>query len=147
MGGVAGRVRGLRLAGGLVFAAGQALYASRVVPVPDYLWIWLPAQIVTGMGIGMALPGLGAGSVASLTPRNFAMGGAINNALRQFGGAVGAALAVVLVGSPAAQFRDFQIAFCVIAGLGLLTAILSLRSRPVEAKPLAEAHAPGATAR
>ena len=115
--------------GGVVFAIGQSLYAVRVLPQADYLWIWLPAQIVTGLGIGMVFPGVGAGSVLTLTARNFAMGGGINNALRQIGGAIGAALAITLIGKPDATFHDFQVTFSIIAGLGLLTAMLSIPSR------------------
>lgn len=115
--------------GAMVFSLGQCLYALRVSPTADYLWIWLPAQLVTGMGIGMVFPGLGAGSVSALSARNFAMGSGINNALRQFGGAIGAALAVTLVGQTGVAFQEFQKTFSIIAGFGFLTAFLSILSR------------------
>jgi hypothetical protein len=57
------------------------------------------------------------------------MGGGINNALRQIGGAIGAALAITLIGKPDAAFHDFQVTFSIIAGLGLLTAMLSIPTR------------------
>ncbi len=64
----------------------------------------------------------------------------MNNAMRQFGGAAGAALAVALVGRGGASLLQFQQLYAVLSGLGLLTALLCLpvqtRSSAAVAEPV-----------
>ena len=92
---LAGRVRRASLAG-LVW------YATRVGLQPDYLGVWLPATLVTGLGIGLTFPVLSAAAVSSLHPERFAVGSAVNQTARQVGGALGVALLVVILGTPSA---------------------------------------------
>jgi hypothetical protein len=62
----------------------------------------------------------------------------VNNAMRQFGGAAGAALAVALVGRAGASLQQFQHLYGVLSGLGLMTALLCL---PVQTRMTAVAAA------
>jgi len=132
---LSGRIghRPLLLAGAALYALAQAWLAWRAAPAPDYLGVWLPAQLIGGIAVGLILPGLSGAAVARLPATRFAVGGAVNNALRQLGGAVGAALTIALVGRSGAELSQFQTLFALLAGLGLLTALLSL---PVDTRPI-----------
>ncbi len=83
-----------------MFVAGLAWYATRVGLRPDYLAVWLPATLITGLGIGLTFPVLSAAAVSSLHPERFAVGSAVNQTARQVGGAFGVALLVVILGTP-----------------------------------------------
>jgi EmrB/QacA subfamily drug resistance transporter len=118
--------------GCVVNAAGQALWLAQLQPHPAYLTHLLPAQLLGGMGVGLAIPSLlGAGS-ASLPPARFGTGSGILNMARQIGTVLGvAALVAVLAhasaSDPMAPYRHgllLIIAFFLAAGLiaaGLLT--------------------------
>ena len=87
------------------------MYAlGRGVP-QDFADIWLPATLVTGLGIGLTFPVLSAAAVSSLHPDRFAVGSAVNQTARQVGGALGVALLVVILGAPStpvAALTDFR---------------------------------------
>lgn len=131
---LAGRIghRPLLVVGGVLYAAAQASLSLRIGSAPDYLMTWLPAQLLGGVAIGLVLPALSGAAVANLGPTRFGVGGGVNNALRQMGGAAGAALAVALIGSAGAALSQFQLLYAVLSGLGLLTALLCL---PVQTRP------------
>ena len=93
--------RRVLLVGFVVFVAGLTWYATRVGLQPDYLAVWLPATLITGLGIGLTFPVLSAAAVSSLHPERFAVGSAVNQTARQVGGAFGVALLVVILGAPA----------------------------------------------
>jgi EmrB/QacA subfamily drug resistance transporter len=103
--------RPVLLAGAACFAGGLAWYATRVGLHPEYLAQWLPATLVTGLGIGLTFPVLSAAAVSSLHPDRFAVGSAVNQTARQVGGALGVALLVVILGAPStpvAALTDFR---------------------------------------
>jgi MFS family permease len=135
---LAGRIghRPLLVVGGVLYAVTQAWLSLSIGKAPDYLSIWLPAQLLTGTAIGLVLPALSGAAVANLGPTRFGVGGGVNNAMRQFGGAAGAALAVALVGHAGASLQQFQYLYALLGGLGLLTALLSL---PVQTRMTAVA--------
>ena len=85
---VAARVgfRPVLLAGTACFAGGLVWYATRIGPHPSYLAHWLPATLITGLGIGLTFPVLSAAAVSSLHPERFAVGSAVNQTARQVGG-------------------------------------------------------------
>ncbi len=128
---LAGR-RGFRpvlVVGFAVFAAGLSLYAIRVGVHPDYTGVWLPATLVSGLGIGLTFPVLGAAAVASLDSTRFAVGSAVNQTSRQIGGALGVAVLVAIVGptrSPIAALGHFQRLWGFAAGMALLAGAMSL---------------------
>jgi len=92
--------RRVLLVGTACFAGGLVWYATRVGVEPAYLATWLPATLITGLGIGLTFPVLSAAAVSSLHPERFAVGSAVNQTARQVGGAVGVALLVVILGTP-----------------------------------------------
>jgi EmrB/QacA subfamily drug resistance transporter len=103
--------RRVLLAGFAVFAAGLGWYATRIGLEPEYLAGWLPATLITGLGIGLTFPVLGAAAVSSLHASRFAVGSAVNQTARQVGGALGVAVLVAILGtmsSPAAALEHFR---------------------------------------
>jgi hypothetical protein len=63
-----------------------------------YVMVWLPGLMLVGVGIGLAFPVLGAAAVSNLPADRFAVGSAINQTCRQFGGALGVAALVAVLG-------------------------------------------------
>jgi EmrB/QacA subfamily drug resistance transporter len=137
---LAGRIghRPMLVGGSVLYAVAQLWVGWRLGSQPDYLGVWLPAQILGGAAVGLVLPALSGAAVAHLGPTRFGVGGGVNNALRQLGGAIGAALTVALVGRAGATWAQFQTVYLLLAGLGLLTAVLCLpvRTRPAAAVTL-----------
>jgi EmrB/QacA subfamily drug resistance transporter len=128
--------RGFRpvlVAGFAVFALGLSLYALRVGTHPDYLGRWLPATLVSGLGIGLTFPVLGAAAVGSLHQNRFAVGSAVNQTSRQVGGALGVAVLVVIVGpttSSLVALSHFRHLWEFAAGMAVLAGITSLLLPP-----------------
>jgi EmrB/QacA subfamily drug resistance transporter len=94
-----GRVAAL---GCLVNAAAQGLWLLLMQASPAYTTHLLPAQLLGGAGVGLAIPSLlGAGS-AGLTPARLATGSGILNTARQVGTVLGVAglVAVLVAGGP-----------------------------------------------
>jgi len=128
--------RRVLLAGFVVFVSGLVWYATRVGLRPDYVGIWLPATLITGLGIGLTFPVLSAAAVSSLHPERFAVGSAVNQTARQVGGAFGVALLVVILGAPtgaATALASFHHLWWYCAGMaalaGLLCALLAPNRR------------------
>lgn len=125
---LAGRTgqRPLLICGGVLYAAAQGLLAWRVGSDTAYLAVWLPSQVLTGIAIGLVLPALSAAAVAGLPPARFGIGSGVSNALRQMGGAIGAAVAIGLVGRASASLDAFRVLFGLLAASGLAVALLAL---------------------
>jgi MFS family permease len=118
--------RAVIVSGALVFAGVQLLLGTQATETPSYLAFWLPLQIIGGAAIGLLLVGLSGAAVAGLAPARFGVGGAVNNAVRQLGGVIGTAFAVVLIGKPDTPLAGFQTTFLWIAGLGAVTAAIAI---------------------
>ncbi len=125
----AGRVA---VIGCVVQAAGQMFWLIRIQAQAAYLTHYLPAQIIGGVGVGLAIPSLIGAGTASLTPDRFGAGSGILNMARQIGTVLGVAgliaiLSQVAPGDPVDVYRHGVIlvmAFMVAAGAvsaGLLT--------------------------
>jgi EmrB/QacA subfamily drug resistance transporter len=128
--------RPVLLAGAACFAGGLTWYATRTGLHPSYLAVWLPATLVTGLGIGLTFPVLGAAAVSSLPPERFAVGSAVNQTARQVGGAIGVALLVVILGSPhtpAAALAGFRHLWVYAASMALLCGSICLFLTPERA--------------
>jgi EmrB/QacA subfamily drug resistance transporter len=129
----AGRVIAL---GSTIFAAGSAWWALAMGLQPDYVGEMLPGMILTGIGVGLTLPTLMATGTSSLPPHSFATGSAVINMLRQIGLAIGVAVLIAILGTPAssaAVLRVYERASWVIAAIALaggLIGLALLRQRP-----------------
>ncbi len=124
--------------GCLVNAGAQWLWLSRIQAHPAYLTHLLPAQLLGGAGVGLAIPSLlGAGS-AALTPARFGTGSGILNMARQVGTVLGVAglVAILTRASAADPLLAFRHGVLLITGFflgaGLVSAALLTR-RPAGA--------------
>ncbi|MGW7711354.1 MFS transporter [Streptomyces sp. NPDC054771] len=86
--------------GCLLFAAGLTWWAVSLGTAPAYASDFLPGMLVTGIGVGLALPTLVGAAAAALPPTRFATGSAVTTMARQTGSVLGVALMVTLLGAP-----------------------------------------------
>jgi EmrB/QacA subfamily drug resistance transporter len=119
--------RVLLVPGGAIFGAGFFLRYLATSTTPHYLAEWLPAMLLTGVGVGLVLPSLASASAHSLPAQRFAVGSGVNQAVRQIGSVVGVSVVVALVGSTsgADALPAFYRLFLLLALGGFLTALLS----------------------
>jgi hypothetical protein len=119
--------------GCLVNAGAMALWLTQIQQQAAYLTHLLPAQLLGGAGVGLAIPSLlGAGSI-SLRPDRFGTGSGILNMARQVGTVLGVAALVALLAQvgpdPITTFRHaiaLVTGFFVAAGL---TAVILLTGK------------------
>lgn len=124
--------RNVLLAGFSVFSVGLAWYALRVGVGANYFTIWLPATLITGLGIGLTFPVLSAAAVSSLHAERFAVGSAVNQTARQVGGSIGVALLVVILGAPRSRdqaLANFHHLWAYCASMALLSGVVTLMLR------------------
>lgn len=126
--------RPLLVAGSLAFAATGVWLLLVPGEEPAFLTRWLPGMVLSGLGVGMVMPSLSGAAVATLPPARFAVGGAVNQAVRQFGAVLGVAVTVRMLGGAELTPADFAPVYGLQIGLSLLTAALCLvvRTRPGE---------------
>jgi EmrB/QacA subfamily drug resistance transporter len=132
--------------GCLVNAGAMTLWLTQVQAQPAYLTHLLPAQLLGGAGVGLAIPSLlGAGSL-SLSPDRFGTGSGILNMARQVGTVLGVAALVAILAhlgpDPITTFRHaiaLVIGFFAAAGLVAATLLTSRASSPVPAAAAAAA--------
>lgn len=133
-GNLAGRIghRPLLIVGAIGFTAAQLILYITATETADFWTYWFPLQVLGGISVGLLLPPLSGAAVAHLPPNRFGVGGAVHNSIRQFGGVVGTAVTVVLVGHQTADLEAFRQLFAVLAGLGILIGLLCL---PIDTRP------------
>ena len=140
---LAARVGGpgrVAVAGCVVNAGSQGLWLSQLQLHPAYLTHLLPAQLLGGMGVGLAIPSLLAAGSASLAPARFGTGSGILNVARQIGTVLGVAGLVAVLAhasriDPLAAYRHglvLIIAFFAAAAL-IAAAMLARRAVPATA--------------
>jgi MFS family permease len=140
MGRLAARIgqRPLLLAGGVVYALGAGWRLVVLDGQPDYVGAYLPSMVLTGLGVALCLPQLSSVVGQALPPNRLGVGGAVNQAIRQFAGTIGVALTIGLVAG-ATGVSDALVRFdrvwwvLVIGGLGTCALSLPLRTRPAAA--------------
>ena len=126
--------------GSTLFAGGLAWYALLIGLHPEYLAVWLPATIITGLGIGFTFPVLSAAAVSSLHADRFAVGSAVNQTARQIGGAFGIAIMVVILESTHGSLPDlanFHHLWWYAASMAAMSGLASQFIRPRSPSPLA----------
>ena len=129
---LAGRVgqRPLIVLGGLLFATGGLWRIVFFGETANYLVHYFPSMLFTGTGVALCLPQLASTVAQSLAPNRLGVGGAANQALRQFGGTLGVALTIALIGEPASlaeAVTNFNHIWWLIVAGGVGTALLALR--------------------
>lgn len=123
--------RAVIVPGTLFFAAGVMVLRSAGAE-PDWLGLWLPGALLTGIGIGLAFPTLGSAAVRDVPDDRFATASAVNAAFRQIGAVLGTAILVAMVGEPATladalSVSDGAYLFSVFAALASGAVVLGLR--------------------
>jgi hypothetical protein len=129
-----------------IYAAGCVFWRFNLSLEPDYLAHMLPGMLMTGTGVGLALPTLVSAGVSAVPPHRFATGSGVVTMARQVGIVIGVAILVTVLGHPsggAAALAAFQRATVVIAaiavtaGLASLLLVRSTRARPSAAVTIA----------
>jgi len=135
---VAGRIaarRGQRLLlipGGLVLACGALWLISRADLQPDYLGTFMPANLLTGLGVALCLPQLSSVAVQQLPPDRSATGSGFSQSVRQMGQTIGVALFVAVLGTPRPDQvldRFTNVWWLVVAG-GVVVTVVALALGP-----------------
>jgi EmrB/QacA subfamily drug resistance transporter len=135
--------RAVLVPGSAFFAAALVWFATRVGVEPSYVAEWLPGTLLMGLGIGLTFPVLSAAAVSTLPPERFGVGSAVNQTMRQVGGAIGVAIMVAIVGRQGdlAGFERLWIYGALMAALsGVVAAGLGVARRA----PAVTATAPSA---
>lgn len=112
--------------GALIYAAAGCWMLLVPGNEPAYLTQWLPGLLLSGTGVGMVLPSLSGAAVAHLPPAHYAVGSAINQAVRQIGSVMGVAFTVVFVGHAGVAKADFVPLFGLHIALAITTGLLCL---------------------
>jgi EmrB/QacA subfamily drug resistance transporter len=130
--------RAVIVPGTLFFAAGVMVLRSAGAE-PDWLGLWLPGSLLTGIGIGLAFPTLGSAAVRDVPDDRFATASAVNAAFRQIGAVLGTAILVAIVGEPATLAAALSVSngaylFSVLAALAAGLVTLALRPATTAAR-------------
>ena len=105
--------------GGAVWAAGIGGYLLLAGSEPDFLGGWLPATIVAGIGAGISFPTISGVAVADAPGERFATATSITGVARQIGAAIGVAVLIAVIGTPATALDDFQSGWVLAMGIFL----------------------------
>jgi EmrB/QacA subfamily drug resistance transporter len=84
-----------------LFALGAALFAATASTHPDFLRVWLPGSVASGVGVGVGLTTFASAAAASLPAHALGVGAAVNVTARQIGAVLGVAIVVAIIGTPA----------------------------------------------
>ena len=135
--------RPVAVTGSALFAAALAWLVVAAGEEANLLGVWLPYQLVAGVGIGLGLPTLIGATASGLPAARFATGMALATTARQLGAVLGVALLVAVVGTPSAgdalAAYDAGFALCAIAVTLAAGSALLLGPAPVRAPALAQA--------
>ncbi len=127
---LAGRVgqRALLIPGGLIWASGGLLLLLNATTSPHYLTQYLPAVVLTGLGVSLCLPQLASASVQGLPADSFGSGAAVNQAIRNLGATLGVALVVAFTSdlTPADALDRFHHVWWLLAASGACVTTISL---------------------
>ena len=119
--------------GSTLWAVGSVLMLASVGPQRNYAADLLPAWLICGIGVGLALPTILASAAAQLPPARSATGSAVVSMTRQVGMVVGISGLVALLGSPvgyAATHQAFTRVWWSVAVVALLAAGAALNLSP-----------------
>lgn len=134
MGKLAARIgqRPLLIVGGLSFAVAGVWRWLVLGGESAYITEFLPTLVVTALGVALCLPQLSSVIGQALPPNRLGVGGAVNQAIRQFAGTIGVALTVGLLGTPSSLEEALdhfdQVWWVLIIG-GAVTSLFALPLR------------------
>lgn len=120
--------RPVALTGGLSFAAGAILFAELLGPAPHYTTHFLPATILTGIGVGLSFAAWSSAAVAELPPERFATGSSVSACMRQIGAVLGIATLIAVLDHASANdpLAAFVTSYRLEAATALVAAGLAL---------------------
>lgn len=127
--------RPILVTGSLIYALSGLWLLMVPGAEPSYLARWLPGLVLSGIGVGMVLPSLSGAAVAGLPAAHYAVGSAVNQAVRQVGSVLGVALTVLFVGHAGLTKADFGPLYGLHVGLALMTGLLCLVVNTRPARP------------
>jgi MFS family permease len=117
--------------GCLLNAAAQAWWVLRLGGHPAYVSELLPAQVLGGIGVGLAIPSLLGAGASALPPARFGTGSGVLNMGRQLGAVLGvAALVAILATSTADPLQVFRNGALLGIGFFLLAAAIAALAIP-----------------
>jgi EmrB/QacA subfamily drug resistance transporter len=110
---------------------------------PNYAGTFLAPFLLGGVGVGLSIPSITGTATAALPPTRFATGTALVGMSRQIGAALGVAVLVAIVGTPAPEdaVAAFGHAWLFVAGAMGATAITMLLTGPSPVRVAAPAAA------
>jgi EmrB/QacA subfamily drug resistance transporter len=133
---------GHMIAAGSLLFAGSALWQGWAISsTPAYVTGFLPAWVLGGVGVGLAMPNLLAAATATLPPAQASTGGGIVTMARQVGLALGVSLLVTIVDGADPETGFARAWYAVALGM-FLAAVMALRVSSVavaKPEPVAEA--------
>ncbi len=124
--------RALLLPGGLIWASGPLLLILRATTRPEYVSVYLPTIVLTGVGVSLCLPQLSSASVKDLPADLFGSGSAVNQAMRNLAATLGVAAVVAITAAvtPGNEIDAFRRVWWLIVASGItVTALSSLLPR------------------
>ncbi|HZQ81387.1 MAG TPA: DHA2 family efflux MFS transporter permease subunit [Gaiellaceae bacterium] len=120
--------------GGLVFALGLLLFATRIGAAPHYATVFLPATFLTGAGVGLSFGSFGSAAVAELPRDRFSTGSGLFSMFRQLAAVVGIAVLVALLGAGGANVATFHHVWTLMIAGGVGSSIAGLALGRVRAR-------------
>ena len=102
------------IGGALLYAASRALVHARPRRRSRRTCCTgCPALLMSGTSVGMVLPSLSAAAVSRLPAQHYAVGSAVNQAIRQIGSVIGVAIIVLLLGHATVQRSRLRCRLCI----------------------------------
>ena len=124
--------------GCVIFAVGIIVNLVLLDATPSYVFPYLPAAMITGIGVGLTISTLGSSSSAFLPPPKMAMGSAVNATVRQVGAAIGIAIASALLTAKESggTLTGFRRSWIMIAIVSMVAAAVmgALYRKPTQAQ-------------
>ena len=150
--GLLGERYGARLvgaAGAVIIALSSIWFTSVMGSEPDYAGTFLAPFMLGGMGVGLSIPSITGVATAALPPTRFATGTALVGMSRQIGAALGVAVLVAIVGTPAPQdaVATFGHGWLFVAGVMGATALAMLATGGAQISPAAASSSAPVSAR
>lgn len=124
--------RPLLIGGGLCFAVAGIWRWVVLGDESAYVTEFLPTLVVTALGVALCLPQLSSVVGQALPPNRLGVGGAVNQAIRQFAGTIGVALTIGLLGTPSSPdeaLAHFDQVWWVLVIGGVVTSLFALPLR------------------